>query len=190
MKKIAFYGNSCTGKTSSMYELCAYLTKQGKTFRTHSMPFDSSGSTKNKKPFAADKLEESVYSRYYFLFDQLKEESYQKVINEYDYFISEMTALDLLYFCQWVGELTKNEESTISEMVWNWMKTYDKVYYMLDSDFYFFDGARFNGTKIKDALSKYYIDNHSYASKAFTIVDCGLEERAQFVKKDFIGTML
>jgi len=163
MKKIAFYGNSCTGKTSSLYMIASGLTKQGKSFRIQNMPYDNSGHMANDEPFPPELLESCPEARLHFIFDQLARETAEVTKNKVDFLLCEMTSMDLFHFYQWVCELKDVRPS--SNVYWichEWMKTYDTIYSMPDTCYYFSDGSRYKSDVIKKAVSKFYTTNITF----------------------------
>lgn len=159
MKKIAFYGNSCTGKTSSLYAIASHLTKIGRTFRIQNMPYDNSGHVKNVKPFGPYFLESTPYARLHFIFNQLAEESRFHTNPDAEFLLCEMTSMDLFHYYHWVCDLSHTKWGpSVRDLCSNWFSSYDTVFCMGKADFYFNDGARFENDDIKRQLDNYYND--------------------------------
>lgn len=186
MKKIAFYGNSCTGKTSSLYGIAAYLTRQGKSFRIQNMPYDNSGHVKGTKPFDSHLLESTPEARAHFIFDQLANETRLETTDDVDFLLSEMTTLDLYHFYDWVCSLKmKKPNKNIKEICKDWLYSYDTIFVMSPTAKYFQDGSRYVGTKIRDALNPYYERNTLDLMNNSVPIDSAIIDRHKTVLEKF-----
>jgi len=157
MKKIAFYGNSCTGKTSSLYAIASELTCAGKSFRIANMPYDNSGHVTNPKPFSTNFLESTPASRLHFIFEMLANETRLMTNPDVDFYLTDMTNMDLFYLYKWVSRLCQIKNLYyIEQLCTSWMSSYHVIFKMKDDDFYFQDGSRHDKTVVKKAMAPYY----------------------------------
>lgn len=191
MKKIAFYGNSCTGKTTSLYEIANYLTKKGHSFRIVNMPFDNSGHVKNDKPFSPMSLESSWQARAYFLHEQLAMEAKAYIQDDVDFLLCEMTVMDLFYMVEWVSEMNNkfpNGFDSLRDYCKLWMPSYGLVFKMQDGGYYHQTTSRAKGTFVKDGLRTYY-DKYEGSFSCNSIEIFGkVEDRSQMALQHFSKT--
>ena len=183
-KIVAFHGNSCTGKTSSLYAVAKFLTEHGLKFRIQNMPYDNSGHVKNRQPFPSKHLEETDEARLFFIMDHIRDQC-ELIASGYDGFIlSEMTVADLYYMYDWV--CTINEVvplSSVLQLCKTWLKQYDTIFVMKDSDVYIQDGSRYHGRLVKDALAPYYQESFLLDAKDESIFFVETDDPVQRTKQ-------
>ena len=152
MYKIGFIGNSCTGKTTSAFNLIKWL-KINKT-RTGYCNDICRFVTFDPNLFDTDPK-----ARLNVLFSQISNELENEVRADVDYLITERTVIDWYLYYLWTCKNTKKEpEQYIADMVSNWIESYDLFIYMdSESMYYVNDGYRPASTKIRDEINEDYI---------------------------------
>lgn len=160
MKKIAFFGNGCTGKTTSMMNLMCKM-KLWK-FKVGYVSDLSRSIT-----FPPDKFDTDVNARLHILYKQIASECEQTVRPDCDYVLTERTSLDWWIYYDWTCEnIGKEKDSAHFTAASSWAKSYDLIYFMEDSTIdYISDGFRPESTKLRDEVSSKYNQVYKYLVK-------------------------
>lgn len=153
MKKIAFLGNGCTGKTTSMMNLVSKM-------KLWELKVGYVADLSRSITFAPDKFDTNDQARLHVLYKQIAAECEQGVRNDVDYVLTERTAMDWLIYYAWTcNNISLDPNPVHAELVNQWAQTYDLIFYMDDEKIdYVADGFRPASTKLRDEISTYYAD--------------------------------
>ena len=151
--KIGFIGNSCTGKTTSCFNLVKNLKfKRAKTGYCNDIC---------RVPFSPEKFDTDEYARLHVLYKQISTEMEHMIRDDVEYLICERTSLD------WVAYYNASFSPTdgfpgsigladVDQQVipgYTWMDTYNVLFYMHPMGEYYDDGHRPAATNIMSLIN-------------------------------------
>lgn len=119
VKKFAFIGTSCSGKTT----LCLSALAQLKT-----MGVSCDGVLQQDRRFAFDRdqLEQYKEAQYYFICNQVMRETELTLRGHAEVLISDRSVLDL--YAYYVAQY--GHDDGLFQLVWSWMETYTTLYHL------------------------------------------------------------
>lgn len=124
MKKYAIIGTSCSGKTTTVYNVVGELRKEG-------YHIEGIISSDRHYTFDAKKLDYMPEAQSYVILQQAFLEANLSTRDDIQILLSDRSPLD---FFAYFDYCLKNEEEpyykSMKNMVWNWVKTYDAIFYL------------------------------------------------------------
>jgi len=125
MIKIALIGTSCSGKTTTAYELVARLRKSG---------YHAEGNTSSDRiyPFAQEKLNVLHEAQCYVILQHAFLETRAAVRDDVDIIISDRSVLDFFAYYDYCFKDRQNTAyfKSLKLFVFEWIKTYDLIFYL------------------------------------------------------------
>lgn len=170
--KIGFIGNSCTGKTTSCFNLVKKLKfLKAKTGYCNDIC---------RVPFSPEKFDTIEWARLHVLYKQMSTEMEHMIRDDVDYLICERTSLDWIAyynasFDPLDGKFDLEDLAGVDEHVlpgYTWMDTYHVLFYMHPMGEYYDDGHRPSATHIRDKVQPEY------------------ESILKYIKQNYNGTLI
>lgn len=185
--KIAFIGNSSSGKTTSSLNLLLKMRYWGHRALHY-------GDAVRGISFPVENLDVSPEARLHILYKQMMKECELMQRPDCDFLICERTSLDWLFYYYWTCENIKQEPSSgVIGIANEHAKSYDYIFLMEDNVPYVQDGFRPKSSNIRDSVSVYYkeiFETLKSKKNVFYIKspDIGIRmQRVEDIMKDIYG---
>jgi len=124
MKKYAIIGTSCSGKTTTVYNVVGELRKQG-------LHIEGIISSDRHYTFDAKKLDFMPEAQSYVILQQAFLESNLSTRDDIQILLSDRSPLDFFaYFEYCLKDDNEPYYQSMKQMVWSWAKTYDAIFYL------------------------------------------------------------
>ena len=189
MHKIGFFGNGCTGKTTSSMNMLTYLKLR--KLRTGYISDLCRFIT-----FEPNMFDTHPEARLHILFKQFEHECESVLRADVEYLIMERTVLDWFLYYKWTCKnIGKEVNPLIEKLVLDWANTYSVIFYMSSKGIdYVDDGFRPASTKIRDEVDPMYHEMYewlkdNFDGQLFNVTDSEVADRVKTTEK-WIGAWI
>lgn len=124
MKKYAIIGTSCSGKTTTVYNVVGELRKEG-------YHIEGIISSDRHYTFDAKKLDYMPEAQSYVILQQAFLEANLSTRDDIEILLSDRSPLDFFaYFQYCLADIQEPYFEAMEKLAWTWAKTYDAIFYL------------------------------------------------------------